>query len=122
MIVSIKSFSSGHIDCLIQEAGTSWRFTGFYGQPDVALQRFSWDLLLRLKGIPKLREVPWLVGEDFNEICFDSEKFEGNRIGPSQIQAFRDTLDICELQDLHWLGEFFTWVNRRDTSKLYLRG
>ncbi|XP_075478769.1 uncharacterized protein LOC142519616 [Primulina tabacum] len=111
--VCIKSYSPGHIDCLIQEPDFAWRFTGFYGQPDISLRRFSWDLLRKLKRLPELCELPWLVGGDFNEICYDSEKLGGVRRSPSQMQEFRDALDVCELQDIHSHGDLYTWVNRR---------
>ncbi|XP_075507390.1 uncharacterized protein LOC142544216 [Primulina tabacum] len=53
------------------------------------------------------------VGGDFNEICFDTEKHGGNPRPLGQTRAFREVLDISNLQDLHAEGEFFTWVNRR---------
>ncbi|XP_073130129.1 uncharacterized protein [Henckelia pumila] len=115
-IVSVKSFSQGHIDCIIQEDDVIWKFTGFYGHPEAALRRISWDLLQRLKAISELRDFPWLVGGDFNEICYDSEKLGGNRKSPSHLQAFRDTLELCALQDISCFGEFFTWVNRRESN------
>ncbi|XP_073049618.1 uncharacterized protein [Primulina eburnea] len=99
--VSIKSFSSGHIDSIIQENGKGWRFTGFYGQSDVSLRHFSWNLLGRLKNMDVYTDLPWLVGGDFNEICYDSEKLGGIRRGASQMQAFRNILELCELQDIY---------------------
>lgn len=36
---------------------------------------FSWELLHRLEGIAELRDMPWIVGGDFNEICFDSKNW-----------------------------------------------
>lgn len=30
------------------------------------------------------------------------------------MKAFRDSIELCNLQDLHCEGELFTWVNRRD--------
>ncbi|XP_073138442.1 uncharacterized protein [Henckelia pumila] len=60
-----------------------------------------------------LRGLPWLVGGDFNEICSNSEKVGGHPRAESQMDKFRETLDVCSLQDLHCGGEFFTWTNRR---------
>ncbi|XP_075475208.1 uncharacterized protein LOC142505947 [Primulina tabacum] len=104
--VCIKSYSNGHIDCIVHDSKQDWRFTGFYGNPEVPMRHFSWELLHRLKDIAELKEIPWLIGGDFNEICFDSEKLGGNRRAPSQMQAFREILELCELQDLHCLGHF----------------
>ncbi|XP_075478858.1 uncharacterized protein LOC142519715 [Primulina tabacum] len=78
----------------------------------------SWDLLLRLHGMPGYMSLPWLVGGDFNEVCFDTENKGGNLRPLHQTLAFRDTLDTCSLQDLHGSGDFFTWVNRRPEDEL----
>ncbi|XP_073014526.1 uncharacterized protein [Primulina eburnea] len=84
-----------------EESEQEWRFTGFYGHPEVAMRHSSWELLHRLKDMTEFREMPWIVGGDFNEICCDSENLGGNRRAPSQMQSFREALEICELQDLH---------------------
>lgn len=31
--VTIRSYSKGHIDCMVERDKTKWRFTGFYGNP-----------------------------------------------------------------------------------------
>ncbi|XP_075486421.1 uncharacterized protein LOC142526031 [Primulina tabacum] len=118
--VSILSYSSGHIDCSIQHEDKRWRFTGFYGHPESSRQHFSWDLLWRLGSLSELGNLPWLVGGDFNEICFDREKSGGNPRPFFQTRAFRDVLEDFSLQDLHGEGEFFTLVNRRSSDALIL--
>ncbi|XP_073308305.1 uncharacterized protein [Primulina huaijiensis] len=116
--VALRSFTSGHIDCIIIHGEKRWRFTGFYGHPDTACRHLSWELLYRLYGMSDMRGLPWLVGGDFNEICYDSDKLGGNPRPLNQSGAFRDTLATCSLQDLHARGEFFTWVNRRFLDNL----
>ncbi|XP_073151978.1 uncharacterized protein [Henckelia pumila] len=111
--VMIHSYSSGHIYCSVNHVGKKWRFTGFYGSPEACSRHLSWDLLRRLHNLSNLKGLPWLVGGDFNEICYDEEKSGGNLRPLAQTQAFRDVLDDCSLQDLHVRGEFYTWVNRR---------
>lgn len=51
VVVSVKSLSQGHIDCIINSLGKVWRFTGFYDNSDTSLWVFSWDLIRRLKKI-----------------------------------------------------------------------
>ncbi|XP_075483594.1 uncharacterized protein LOC142523746 [Primulina tabacum] len=116
--VSVLSFSSGHIDSTIQHGDKHWRFTGFYGNPETSTRHLFWTVLSRLSAMQELRDLPWLVGGDFNEICFDTEKWGGNPRPLSQTRAFREALDVCSLQDLHGSGEFFTWVNRRSPNNL----
>lgn len=116
--VSIQSYFVGHIDCIVIDQGKRWRFTGFYGNPNANLRHHSWSLLPRLHNITELKDLSWLVGGDFNEICFDNEKLGGNLRPFSQMQAFRDVLDNCALQDLHCEGDRFTWVNRRSHDQI----
>ncbi|VVA39309.1 PREDICTED: reverse mRNAase [Prunus dulcis] len=42
--VSIRSISSGHIDVMIEGvAQTCFHFTGFYGNPELASRKYSWE-------------------------------------------------------------------------------
>ncbi|XP_073019494.1 uncharacterized protein [Primulina eburnea] len=116
--IHIKSFSMGHIDCSVRDGDKMWRFTGFYGHPETHYRNFSWDLLRRLSGIPELKGLPWLIGEDFNEICYTTEKLGGCPRPQLQMDAFRRVLDDCELRDLGCIGEFFTWANNRKSKAL----
>ena len=48
--VMVRSFSRGHIDAeVVSPDDARWRFTGFYGNPNAAERRFSWELLCRLR-------------------------------------------------------------------------
>ncbi|KAK6152706.1 hypothetical protein DH2020_012345 [Rehmannia glutinosa] len=116
--VSIKSYSPGHIDSIIQEDETVWRFTGFYGNPDPNKRNESWNLLRRLASMLEIKEVPWLVGGDFNEICSRNEKFGGRLRPENQMELFRNAIEECELREIYGVGEFFTWVNRRSGSDI----
>ncbi|XP_075492592.1 uncharacterized protein LOC142530656 [Primulina tabacum] len=90
--VRIMSYTMGHIDCTVRHSEKFWRFTGFYGNPESNKRYLSWDLLLRLHGMPEYSGIPWIVGGDFNEVCYDTEKIGGNIRPLHQTQAFRDTL------------------------------
>lgn len=69
--MTINSYSEGHIDTNIKGKMGSWRFTGFYGNPETDKRHFSWALLERLK---VCFTGPWIVGGDFNEIMSAEEK------------------------------------------------
>ncbi|XP_073120906.1 uncharacterized protein [Henckelia pumila] len=114
----IKSYSQGHIDSLVEHNAQQWRFTVFYGNSDTNLRHVSWELIRRLEGMQELRDFQWLIGGDFNEICYDSEKLGGNMKPAAQIADFRGVLDDCNLQSLHCEGDIFTWVNRRNSDGL----
>ncbi|KAL5862295.1 hypothetical protein ACOSQ3_003581 [Xanthoceras sorbifolium] len=109
--VSVRSFNSGHIDCVVSDAdGQRWRFTGFYGEPKQWLREQSWVLLRRLAGLDNL---PWLIGGDFNEILRGDEKDGGLVRMGSAMDGFREAVDSCNLLDMGFSGNKFTWCNRQ---------
>jgi hypothetical protein len=64
--------------------GKEWKFTGFYGHPEVIHRPASWALLCHLSGIaPK----PWLCVGDFNEILSNSEKSNSSFRPPSKCRS-----------------------------------
>ncbi|KAH9724450.1 reverse transcriptase domain-containing protein [Citrus sinensis] len=74
--VNITSYSSYHIDAIIQnDSGKRWRCTGIYGHPEAQQKRHTCTLMRRLKGLSPL---PWLCIGDFNEIMHPNEKSGGN--------------------------------------------
>ncbi|KAF4372682.1 hypothetical protein F8388_000849, partial [Cannabis sativa] len=109
--VSVKSFSVGHIDALVKCPGLNvWRFTGFYGNPKASSRINSWQLLCRLKG---LFDLPWICGGDFNEVLSINEKKGGVDRSLSAISDFQQALDKCDLVDMGFEGQCFTWLNKR---------
>ena len=73
--IFLLSFSFFHTDVRVFFSGSNdWRFTGFYGNPEVDQRCHAWSLLRRLHGMAQL---PWLCIGDFNEILCDEEKLSG---------------------------------------------
>jgi hypothetical protein len=65
-----------------------------------------------LKGICGGSTLPWLCIGDFNEVL-RPDKHEG--IGHhtlTQMQGFRDMVDMCSLIDLGFSGSFWTWETK----------
>jgi len=117
--VWVDSFSRFHIDAVVN-GGTleAWRFTGFYGEPDTNERMEAWNMLRMLNSKPHL---PWVCIGDFNEILFSEEK-SGGRVRPhSQMQAFRDVLDVCGFMDLGFTGPEFTWQGVRHGQVIWER-
>ncbi|GMI84759.1 hypothetical protein HRI_002145200 [Hibiscus trionum] len=113
--VTLRSFSVRHIDVILEEDsdGCSWRFTGFYGAPEVENRAASWNLLRQLNDLP---DFPWMVMGDFNELLFASEKSGGRLRNSSQMDNFRNALEDCSLKDVGFRGPWYTWEWGRLTS------
>ncbi|BFG30893.1 hypothetical protein CerSpe_171670 [Prunus speciosa] len=109
--VSIRSFSSGHIDAMIEGVTQNcFRFTGFYGNPDLASRKHSWELLHRLADG---YSGPWVVGGDFNEVL-ELNEYLGRRYRPaSQMRDFGMALEDCGLTSMKYKGYKYTWTNNR---------
>ena len=111
-MVHFKSCSHTHIDVVVMEddGGGPWRATGFYEHPDTGMCSSSWDLLKTLHSQAML---PWVVFGDFNEILHVDEKLGWKERDLNQIKAFRESLNVCGLFDLGFIGQRYTWRNGR---------
>ncbi|MBA0620387.1 hypothetical protein Godav_006107 [Gossypium davidsonii] len=106
--ISLQSYSRNHIDIMVKEDNdeAEWRFTGFYGSPYVNNSSATWNLL---KKLGQDKSHPWLVNGDFNEIMYSYKKCGGEPREESRMEAFREALEECLLEDLGYLGVWFTW-------------
>ena len=104
------SSSLNHIDAVINSGKeNSWRFTGFYGNPETHKHHESWAIL---KNLNRNFSLPWLCAGDFNEILRSHEK-KGGRARPEvQMRDFCETLDECGFSNLGFIGKKFTLCKR----------
>lgn len=115
--ISIHNFSKSHIHGLITNSESSdhdaaaWYLTGIYGHPDVARREETWDLIISLR---VSADQEWLMMGGFNEILSNYENIGGRDRAEKQKKAFRQMVDDCEVQDLGFIGNPFTWWNGRE--------
>ncbi|XP_074327915.1 uncharacterized protein LOC141665830 [Apium graveolens] len=104
---TILDGSKHYIDFEVENSQVGrWRYTGFYGCPKRDRRRESWAILGDLAGRSTL---PWCVIGDFNDMLFVDEK-RGGRLHPRSLLAgFGETVASCDLTDLGYKGENFTW-------------
>jgi hypothetical protein len=62
--------------------------------------------------------IPWVIIGDFNEILFNHEKEGGNPQPDGHLNAFRDALMDCGLEDLGFSSDKFTWRRGRIRERL----
>ncbi|WVZ57425.1 hypothetical protein U9M48_007811 [Paspalum notatum var. saurae] len=117
--VSIISLSKYHIDALVwEENGVEWRLTGVYGEPKMEEKGKTWRLLRLLN---KQYSKPWLCLGDFNEILFEYEKVGGQPKPMGCMQRFQKALEDCNLVDLGFVGDVFTWRNHHHRADRYIK-
>jgi hypothetical protein len=121
VIVNLRWKSRFHIDVDVEEEnGRKWRLTGIYGESKAGEKETTWKLLRTLHG--QLQpNMPWLCVGDFNEILFTGEKEGGPARAQGCMDAFRRCLEECELNDLGFLGDPFTWRNNWHNVQGYVR-
>lgn len=69
-----------------------------------------------MKHLARLTPFLWVCISDFNEIVVQSGKYGGRGRPSSQMIAFQQTLEFCDLSDLGFHGPKFNWTNCRDGS------
>lgn len=103
--ISMASITKSYIDVVIEEE-VGWRFIRIYGEPKWNQKARTWEAIRSLK---QDLSSPWLIMGDFNEILYNSEKEGGRPRTQRQLQAFHDALSECELNDMGFTGDIYTW-------------
>uniref|UniRef100_A0A2N9FRM3 Reverse transcriptase domain-containing protein n=1 Tax=Fagus sylvatica TaxID=28930 RepID=A0A2N9FRM3_FAGSY len=88
-------------------------FSGVYG-PNVDNDRgLMWDELV---GIRSWWDVPWCLGDDFNEMRFPSERVGSNHFSPTMYD-FSDFISTNGLIDIPLSGGIYTWSNNKERRR-----
>ncbi|KAK7287147.1 hypothetical protein RIF29_00221 [Crotalaria pallida] len=84
--------------------------TYVYAANEKEKRRELWSDLCQLKqGIIG----PWLILGDFNCCLELNEKLGGNDLDWKAMDEFRQCVNQCELQDMKFVGSFYTWDNKQ---------
>ncbi|XP_057247591.1 uncharacterized protein LOC130589950 [Beta vulgaris subsp. vulgaris] len=113
--VKVQHFSLHHIDALIASAiMPEWRFTGIYGWPEEVNKVKTGELMVNLHDGTG---VPWLCGGDLNLMMWSNEKQGGSEFRYEDAAILRNAMDVCQLDDMHYVGHPFTWTNNQGGEK-----
>lgn len=100
------SYSQNHIDVLFLESNVaSWRLSCFYGFPERARRKNSWDFIRHLSSLSQLL---WWIFGDFNDLLHNSDKFGSVPHPPSLMEGFRSIINDCLLSKIDLNGGKFT--------------
>lgn len=87
-----------------------WRLTGFYDYHAVCDRAKSWQLLHKICGDVTYL---WLCIGDFNKVLQANEHEGGNLRGEHQMEGFRNIMEKCQLNDLGYSGNMYTWFTTK---------
>jgi hypothetical protein len=114
--VDILSYGMHHIDTLIWDGNhhAAWRGTFIYGEPRAHDRHIMWELIRRIK--PR-SQAPWVMIGDFNEALWQSEHFSSTKRTEPHMRYFREILSHCDLHDLSYVGQPWTFSNKQAAGK-----
>uniref|UniRef100_A0A803N3V6 Endonuclease/exonuclease/phosphatase domain-containing protein n=2 Tax=Chenopodium quinoa TaxID=63459 RepID=A0A803N3V6_CHEQI len=113
--VEIKSFSLNHIDAWVEwGSNIRWRFTGIYGHHE---EENKHKTGLLLENLHSKHSGPWICGGALNLMLTSDEKKGGKEFNLVEAEIMRNVVNVCELEDLGYLGHPFTWTNNRGGEK-----
>jgi hypothetical protein len=116
--VDIKLSDLNYIDIFISTPDNPhfWRATGLYGYPQTQNKYLTCQLINDLSCTNICSK--WLLFGDLNLVLNNEEKLGGNPLDPNLTTSFRNTLSHCDLQDLGYTGNIFTWTNKHQGDNL----
>lgn len=114
--IEVLSYGPQYFDVLVGDVphGPSWRGTFAYGEPKSQDRHHMWTLLKRIR--PNANE-PWMMIGDFNETMWQSGHFSGTRRSEGQMARFRSVLSYCNLHDLGFRGQPWTYDNKQQGAR-----
>ena len=108
--LDVVNYTANHILAkVVEDDGFVWFLSGFYGWPEAREKVKSWALIRQLGQIV---EGSWMCIGDFNAILNSTEKLSKRPPDHYQMDAFREALDNCQLEDLGFRGYQYTWNNK----------
>ncbi|XP_015384889.1 uncharacterized protein LOC107176616 [Citrus sinensis] len=111
--VQLLNFGRTFIDVQVENAEVGkWRYTGFYGFPEMSRRRDSWELLRSLSSVSSL---PWIYIGDFNDLLHISEKWGRCEHPNWKLNGFRAAVSDFGLVDLSIDDYQYTWESFRGT-------
>jgi exonuclease III len=111
--ITIIGYNNNMIDCYVESDNNNnlWRATGIYGFPQHDKKINTCDLISSL--FNSNQHDQWLLFGDYNLIVNSSDKQGGRDNNSNSNYILQDTLNNCNLVDLGYKGEPFTWTNNQ---------
>ncbi|KAK1318897.1 hypothetical protein QJS10_CPB04g01155 [Acorus calamus] len=111
--ITVLESSAQHVHCHIQCKKTlrSFYSTTIYASNTYSERLLLWNTITKLSS--GLQGSPWIVGGDFNEVRYSSEKVGGRPVHPRRLRKFNSCIEMSSLQDLKALGHTLSWNNRQ---------
>lgn len=92
--------------CVNFSSPNCWFFSVVYASPQRNEREQVWQELCQVR---ETIDGSWCLAGDFNQVLYDYEKEGGVPLGSSAATSFADCINTCQLLDLGFKGQQFTW-------------
>jgi exonuclease III len=96
------------------DEGTPWWLTAVYGPQG---SKANIQFLQELRDIRNHCQGPWLIGGDFNLICYEADK-NNHKLDRAMMGHFRRWINDMNLKELLLHGRHITWTNGHSNPTL----
>ncbi|XP_060210892.1 uncharacterized protein LOC132637893 [Lycium barbarum] len=62
--------------------------------------------------------IPWLIWGDFNAVLNIQDRLFGAPVTNVEIKDFQDCVQVLNLTEVKWRGEYYTWTNKQRESDM----
>nr|DAD32235.1 TPA_asm: hypothetical protein HUJ06_011086 [Nelumbo nucifera] len=97
-----------HATIHLHPSQPQWTLSTIYGHPDARQRSQTW---LELQNLANNINNAWMLMGDFNANLDPSEKQGGRPPNIHKMAAFRETINACNVMDLGFCGQKFTWAS-----------
>lgn len=92
---------------ILSPVGTIWQLGAVYASKYMHKRREIWEELSKMD-----MNIPTIIGGDFNCVLRPNEKRGGRNVNLSRgPQEFADFITLCNLHEVPFTGNIFTWCN-----------
>jgi exonuclease III len=110
----ITNYNNMMIDFYVLDSFTNdkWFASGIYGYPTQDKKHLTCDTIINLYN--SYQNKKWIVFGDFNMYLNSFEKQGGKQVDYKHCNLFQATLNHCDLIDLGYHGNKYTWANNQE--------
>lgn len=117
--IQIMECNLNIINCVIKmdDRTNNYLMSLIYSSLDPGVRQAQWSMM---RFTAQHYKIPWTVIGDLNFILTAGKKRRGNLVSRSQIDSANAMLDGVRMHFLPYIGNLFTWTNRRKSQELIL--
>lgn len=103
----ITSYFQNHKDIEFNKNNiASWHLMCFYGFPERARRKESWDMI---RSLSKMSTIQWYIMIDFNNLLYNADKRGVHPHPLSLMEGFGKAVECSFLTETDLSGGLFTW-------------